>query len=203
MSSLEAPLWWDRDIDRAGRPIRLDVREAALSVWQNASTRIQFVGCDPCRVADLIEKTIAQLSRYLNRHEIALFSRNIEGLVAYSLQRALRREAMKCNRLLPLNESVARSKCPSDEAWQRGILARVELQELMALLNDKSRSVLALRYAGYTWKESAQLLGESLACLRSAFWRDVNRVKRQFARQRSNEPAKQKLFQIAEEHESR
>jgi hypothetical protein len=36
---------------------------------------------------------------------------------------------------------------------------------------------LALRYAGYTWKEAARLLGSSVPALRSAFWRDVTRVK--------------------------
>ena len=39
------------------------------------------------------------------------------------------------------------------------------------------RSMLVLRYAGYTWKESAQMLGGSVSALRSAFWRDVARVK--------------------------
>lgn len=183
MSSLEAPLWWDRDIDRAGRPIRLDVREAALSVWQNASTRIQFVVSDPCQAADLMEKTIAQLSRYLNRQEIALFSRNIEGLVAYSFQRAIQREVIKRNRLLPLNESVAMSECASDGTWQRRVQARLELEELLRLLTDRSQSILALRYAGYTWNETAHLMGESIASLRCAFWRDVNRAKRQLLHQ--------------------
>ena len=32
---------------------------------------------------------------------------------------------------------------------------------------------------GYTWKESARLLGASVPSLRSAFWRDVARVKRE------------------------
>src|SRR6185437_15361627 len=133
MSSLEAPLWWNRDIDRTGRAIRLDVREAALNVWQGPSFRVQFIVPDPSLAADLMEKTVAQLSRNLDRKEIALFSRKIEGLVAYSFQRAAKREFRKRNRLLPLNES-----CTEDETWQRRVQARLELQELITLLTEKS-----------------------------------------------------------------
>lgn len=194
MSSLEAPLWWDRDIDRTGRKIRLDVREAALNVWQGPSFRIQFIVSDPSQAADLMEKTVAQLSRYLDRKEIALFSRKIEGLVAYSFQRAVKREFLKRSRMLPLDESGALSKSAADETWQRKVQARLELLELIGLLTEKSRSVLALRYAGYTWKETAQVMDESIPSLRSAFWRDVNRVKRDFAEQSRHDDREQPNF---------
>jgi hypothetical protein len=55
--------------------------------------------------------------------------------------------------------------------------ARLELEQVVRLLCDKSRTILALRFAGYTWKESAQVLASSVPALRSTFWRDVTRVK--------------------------
>jgi DNA-directed RNA polymerase specialized sigma24 family protein len=54
----------------------------------------------------------------------------------------------------------------------------LELEEVIKLLGAQSRRVLALRYAGYTWRETASLMGLSVAAVRSAFWRDVNGVRR-------------------------
>jgi DNA-directed RNA polymerase specialized sigma24 family protein len=56
------------------------------------------------------------------------------------------------------------------------------------LLCEKSRTILALRYAGYTWKEAAQLLGSSVPALRSTFWRDVTRVKVELKNHRGARP---------------
>jgi len=101
--------------------------------------------------------------------------------VAHSFRRAVQREVVKRNRLVPLDGSGGLSNHVADETWRRQVQAHLELQELVGLLADRSRTVLALRYAGYTWKETAQGMGESVAALRSAFWRDVARVKRQLA----------------------
>ena len=181
MSSFDVPLWWDRGVDRTGRTIRPDVRKAAMSVWRSTCRRTQAVLSDPSQAAELMEGTVAQLSRYLDRKDIAVFSREIEGLVAHSFRRAVQREVVKRNRLMPLDGSGGLSNHVADETWRRQVQARLELQELVGFLADRSRSVLALRYAGYTWKETAQVMGESVAALRSAFWRDVGRVKRQLA----------------------
>ena len=186
MSSFDVPLWWDRGVDRTGRTIRPDVRKAAMSVWRSTCRRTQAVLSDPSQAAELMEGTVAQLSRYLDRKDIAVFSREIEGLVAHSFRRAVQREVVKRNRLVPLDGSGGLSNHVADETWRRQVQAGLELQELVGLLADRSRTVLALRYAGYTWKETAQVMGESVAALRSAFWRDVDRVKRQFASRRDN-----------------
>jgi DNA-directed RNA polymerase specialized sigma24 family protein len=176
MSSLEVPLWWDREVDRTGRPIRADVREAAITVWKN-SRRIQLELSDPSHAAELLEGTVAQISRYLEHNDIVTFSRSIEGLVAHSFQRAVQRETVKRNRFLPLNESAKLPDRISDKTWQEQVQLRLQLEEIIILLSDNSRRVLTLRYAGYTWKETAQLMGLSVAVLRSAFWRDVKRAK--------------------------
>jgi DNA-directed RNA polymerase specialized sigma24 family protein len=135
--------------------------------------------CDSSQAAELMEGTVATLSRYLDRKDVAVFSREVEGLVAHSFHRAVRREVTKQNRLVPLDGSSASPRHAVDERWPRQVQAHLELQALVGLLADRSRSVLALRYAGYTWKETARVMGESVAALRSAFWRDVGRVKRQ------------------------
>ena len=185
MPSLEASLWWDREIDRSGRVIRPDVRQAALSVWTSSCNRNQFIISDPSQAAELMELTVAQISRYLNRKDVEIFSREIEGLVANSFHRAVRRELVKRKRFLPLDESVRPNGSDADENWRVQIQARLELQEIVTLLTENSRRVLALRYAGYVWSEVAVLMRQPMNPLRAAFWRDIARVKRQVQNGRS------------------
>src|SRR4051794_18411337 len=162
MSCVEVPLWLDGDIDRTGRAIRADVREAALVVWKSCH-RNQPVQLDPCQAAELMEATVGQISRYLDRKAVAVFSREVEGLVAHSFHRAVQRELIKRNRFLSLDGSAKTSRTVADETWRQQIQLRVELQEIIKLLDDQSRTVLALRYAGYAWKEISQSMGVPVA----------------------------------------
>lgn len=177
MSSPGVPLWWDRDFDRAGRCIRPDVRTAAHAIWDCACRRAQFLISDCSQAADLMESTVAQVSRYLDRGGVVVFSRQINGLLMLAFQRALHRRVAKLRRLETLGGTAELCNRVVDRTWTRQIHARLELEQIVRLLSERSRTVLALRYAGYTWQESAKLLGASVPALRSAFWRDVARVK--------------------------
>ena len=188
MSSPEVSLWWDRDVDRLGRPIRPDVRAAAHGIWDCACRRAQFLTSDSSEAADLMENTVAQVSRYLDRGGVVEFSREINGLLMVAFQRALHRHVAKLRRLEAYGGTEELSNRAVDRTWARQVHAHVELEQIVRMLCDRSRTVLALRYAGYTWKEAAQLLGASVPALRSAFWRDVTRVKNALRNQRSVTP---------------
>src|SRR5712692_9911096 len=99
MSSSEVPLWWDRDVDRAGRPIRPDVRAAAHTIWRCACRRAQSLISDCSQAADLMESTVAQVSRYLDRGDVVVFSREVNGLLMLAFQRSLNRRVARLRRL--------------------------------------------------------------------------------------------------------
>lgn len=174
MSSPEVALWWDSDADRAGRPLRPDVRTAAHGIWDRACRQAQSLISDSSQAADIMENTVAQVSRYLDRRGVAVFSRQIDGLVMVAFQRALHRRAAKLRRIETLGGTEALSNRAVDLTWTHQIHAQLALAQVVRLLCERSRTILALRYAGYTWKESARLLGTSVPALRSAFWREVD-----------------------------
>ena len=188
MGTSEAPLWWDRDIDRTGRPIRPDVRAAAHGVWSCACGRAQFLIADCSQAAELMESSVAQVSRYLDRGSVLVFSCEIDGLLMCAFRRALYRHAARLNRLQPVGGAGELSSRAVDRTWSRKVDARLELEQVVRLLCERSRTILALRYAGYTWKEAAQLLGSSVPALRSTFWRDVTRVKTELKNHRGARP---------------
>ena len=132
---------------------------------------------DYSEAAELMENSVVQVSRYLDRESVLVFSRELDGLLMCAFRRALYRHAARLNRLLTVGGTGELSTRAVDRTWCRKVDARLELEQVVRLLCERSRTILALRYAGYTWKESARLLGSSVPALRSTFWRDVARVK--------------------------
>ena len=175
MGRLERTLsWWDQEVDRAGRRIRSDVRSAAHEVWAEACRWTQTRLADPAQVADLMEGSVAQVSRYLDRIGAPLSSRK-NGLLLLAYSRALRRLAAKSSRLEPIGGAVELSNRAVDHGWSRQLNARLDLENLVRKLSERNSTVLALRSAGYEWKEIADLLGTSVALVRNSFWREVRR----------------------------
>lgn len=170
--------WWDREIDVAGRPIRADVRLAAHEIWEGACRRTRAILTDCADTGELMECSVTQVSRYLDRHDAPLCSRSINGLLILAFSRMLRRRAAKLNRLQCVGGTSDLSNRSVDEGWSRQVNARLDLNNIVRQLSEKSSMVLALRYAGYDWKEIAQLLGTSVAVLRNSFWREIKQVRR-------------------------
>jgi hypothetical protein len=135
-----------------------------------------------------MESTVAQVSRYLDRRAVDAFSREIDGLILLAFQKALYRRVTKLRRIESRGGTGELSRLAIDETWAREVHSHLELDQVGRLLSERSRTILALRYAGYTWKESAKLLRAPLPALRSGFWRDVARVKRELKGIRSSHP---------------
>jgi DNA-directed RNA polymerase specialized sigma24 family protein len=171
------PIWWDRDVDRFGRTLRADVRAAAHAIWSSASRQALSLISDCSHAADLMESTVAQISRYLDHHGVVQFSREIRGLLMLAFQRTLHRRMASLRRFESLGGTAELSGRAVDREWARRVHAHLELERVVGMLNDRSREILALRYAGYTWKEASRMLGASVPAVRSAFWRDVARVR--------------------------
>jgi DNA-directed RNA polymerase specialized sigma24 family protein len=179
------PVWWDRDVDFAGKALRPDVRAAAHAIWEIACKLAQSHISDCSQAAELMENTVAQVSRYLDHHSVVLFSRELRGLLMLAFQRALRRRVTRLRRLETFGGTGELSRRAVDRTWTQQVHTHLELDRVVRMLGNRSRMILALRYAGYTWKEAALILGVSVPALRSAFWRDVARVKNQLQNNRS------------------
>ncbi len=169
--------WWDQEFDRRGRPIRDDVRSAAHEVWKEACRRTQSLLADPAQAADVMEDSVAQVSRYLDRIE-APSSSPKNGLLLLAFSRALRRLATKSRRLEPAGGAVELSSRAVDYRWSRQVDARLDLEHIVRQLTERNGAVLALRAAGYNWKEVAQAFGTSVATVRNNFWREIREVRR-------------------------
>jgi predicted transcriptional regulator len=157
-----------------GKPIRRDVRSAAQDIWGEACRKTQALLADPGYAAEIMENTVAQVSRYLDRNCTSLFPPK-HGLLMMAFSRSLRRQAARSRRLESIGGANQLSDRAVDYGWSRQIDKRLDLESVVRNLTETNSTVLALRSAGYEWKEVAELLGASAATVRNGFWREVRR----------------------------
>ncbi len=168
-------VWWDREVDAQGQPIRSDVRAAGQDLWTEACQQTMAALGDHGPAAELMESTIAQVSRYLDRAGAPMASRK-HGLVMVAFRRALCRYRAKLSRLELIGGSDELSKCGSSHNWIAQADVHLELERLVRRLSPKNADILMLRAAGFEWKEIAGLFGESSRSLRNRFWREIGQL---------------------------
>lgn len=177
MAGAETKLsWWDREVDYTGRAIRPDVRLAAHEIWREACRKTEAILADYGQASELMESCVTQVSRYLDRQGTRLHSQNLNGLVMLAFTRSLQRRAAKFKRVRTVGGTEEFSAYQADDRWSRRVEARIDLENIVRRLSERSSTMLALRYAGYDWQEIAQLLGMSVTGARNSFWREVRRV---------------------------
>jgi len=171
------PVWWDQELDPTGKPIRLDVRSAAREVWNDACNQTRALLGEPCEAAGLMERSVVQISRYLNRRGVATFSQDTSSLLMCAFCRALRRHVVKLRRieLAPdLSETSARPptrSCTSEED------CRLDAEKAARQLSARGRQMYKLRHAGFEWREIAQKLSTTDAAARAEFSRELKRAR--------------------------
>jgi hypothetical protein len=182
--------WWDSDADRNGRPIRPDVRAAAHLIWDSARRRVQALLGDTSEAPELMERSVEQVSRYLERTGAGLFTQNTAGILMCAFCRALRRYATKLNRLQFVGGTAELSERRLVPDWTALVEFRLDLEKLARHLTHKGRIMLGLRSRGFDWKEIAGVLHMTQTAARAVFWREVKRARfRTAGRSRREKPA--------------
>jgi DNA-directed RNA polymerase specialized sigma24 family protein len=171
--------WWDRDVDCGGRPIRPDVRLAGHEIWEQACQRTRALLADQGPAAELMENTVAQVSRYLDRIGAPVSTRK-HGLLSVAFCRALRRYAAKLSRVELMGGPEELANHAADNGWGRQVNARLDLEKIVRQLSERNAAVLTLRAAEYEWKEIAHLFGVSTGAIRNGFWREIERIRSGF-----------------------
>ena len=152
------------------------MRLAAHEIWEQACQRTQVLLADHGPAAELMENTVAQVSRYLDRIGAPLSTRK-HGLLLVAFCRALRRYAAKSSRIELVGGSDELSNHTADHAWVRQVNARLDFERIVRQLSERNAAVLTLRAAEFEWKEIAQLFGVSVAAVRNSFWREIDRLR--------------------------
>jgi hypothetical protein len=149
---------------------------AGHEIWEQACQRTQALLDDHGPAAELMEDSVAQVSRYLDRIG-APESSEKHGLLMVAFCRGLRRYAAKMNRLEFVGGSGELASRALDEGWVCHVNNRLELARIVRKLRDENGAALMLRAAGYEWDDVGQILGKSAAAIRISFWREIKRIR--------------------------
>jgi hypothetical protein len=163
--------------DHAGRPIRDDVRIAALEMWPRACARARAVLRDVADAAGLLESAVEQISRYLDRLGASPFSENTAGLLTVAFCRTLGRHAAKLRRLETLGSAVEFAQLMSTSDLIGLVELRLDVDKIVRQLSYHGCTIVALKSAGYEWKYIAHLVGTTVSVAKTGFWREVRRAR--------------------------
>jgi hypothetical protein len=173
----KGPLWWDRELDPTGKLIRLDVRSAAREVWSDACNQTRALLGEPCEAAGLMERSVAQISRYLNRRGVATFSQDTNGLLMCAFRRALRRHVARLRRVELAPDLSEASERPPARSCTTEEDCRLDAEKAARELSERGRQMYQLRHAGFEWREVAQKLNTTDAAARAEFSRELKRAR--------------------------
>jgi hypothetical protein len=173
----KGPFWWDRELDPTGKIIRPDVRSAAREIWHDACSQTRALLGEVCDAAVLMERSVAQISRYLNRRGTPLFAPGTSILLTCAFCRALRRHAAKLRRLELADDISALAKPGPTRNCTKEEDCRMDAEKAARQLTQRGRRMYELRSAGFEWKEIAKLLTTTDAAARAEFSRDLKRAR--------------------------
>jgi hypothetical protein len=173
----KGPLWWDRELDPTGKPIRLDVRSAAREVWNDACNQTRSLLGEPCEAAGLMERSVVQVSRYLNRRGLPMFSQDTSGILMCAFCRALRRTVAKLRRIELADDVNALSQTHSPHSCTSKEDCRLDAEKATRQFSERGRKMYKLPDAGFEWKEIAATLNTTDAAARAEFSRELKRAR--------------------------
>ncbi len=183
--SSNAPFWWDRELDSTGKTIRPDVRSAALEIWEVACNQTRALLGEPCEAAGLMERSVVQISRYLNRRNVPIFSQDTNGLLMCAFCRALRRHVAKLRRIELADDMNALSDTRSPQSCTSKEDCHLDAEKAARQLSARGRQMYGLRHAGFEWREIAQMLNTTDAAARAEFSRELKRARLKIKNERA------------------
>lgn len=179
-SSEDLP-WWDRESDPSGTSIRADVRTSARKQWNSACRQTKALLGEACEAYRLMERSVIQVSRYLDRQAIPLFARDTDRLLMCAFGRALRRFAAKRHRIvLPGDAEIDAMLAARCVAIDQDRL--LDAERATRHFSDRARRMHDFREAGYDWKEIASMFGTTEAAARAEYSRELKKARQKLGK---------------------
>ncbi len=170
------PIWWDRDCDDEGMPIRADVRQAARELWPEAVKRVKRMLSDAAEAADLMETTVLLISHHLDRVRTPLSAPKIPSLVSLHFSQELTRIAKKLSRIELVGDGTSIEELAVAEGWAERVDRYLDFEKLFISLKNTSRIVVVMRFQAHDWKLIGHKMGALPSTIRRNFWKDVREV---------------------------
>ena len=168
------PPWWDREFDASGKPIREDVRVAAINVWEKVCNIVQKDLGDFVDAAQILERSVDRVSVYLTNRKVA--PHDPSGLLILGVYRSVRRLAQQRNRVTLVGAASELSRLLRAPDWTDEVGRQMFLDKLISLLSAEAGGLLRFRMEGFEWDEIAEMLNRNSSSIRKSFWKAIRRA---------------------------
>jgi len=169
--------WWDREVDRSGRPIRKDVRAAAHEVWEQVCNRARALLGDDADAAEMLEVSVEAVSRYLDCKKTPLFSTKISALLDRAFHCQVKKRCYKTERIETVGTTTELAELALVPDWSAKVDRELDLRKILQHLSPRSCSILWLRWNGHDWHYIANKLGIALSTAQNVFWREIKQAR--------------------------
>jgi DNA-directed RNA polymerase specialized sigma24 family protein len=170
----QLPSWWDREFDESRRPIRRDVRQAAIKIWSRVCAQVYKILGDFAEAPELLERSVEKVSLYLDK--ISEPPTEPSGLLFVAVYRLARRLARRRHRVEAVGNLSDLPDRPAAADLEKRLQRQIFVDELLAELRPESQGALRLRLQGFSWEEIGDMFQIDPATLQKRFWRDVRRA---------------------------
>jgi DNA-directed RNA polymerase specialized sigma24 family protein len=171
------PQWWDRKLDRSGRPIREDVRAAGHEVWPQVCRRARSMLGDDTEAAELLEASVESISRYLDQKRVPVFSANIAALLYRAFYCRAMRQAHKNAKVEAVGTTGDLAGLEHAVDQSADLDRDLDFRKIVQHLTPRSCRILCLRQAGHSWEDIASELGIAVSTAQNTFWREIKQVR--------------------------
>jgi hypothetical protein len=168
--------WWDRDVDDQGMPLRADVRQAAHQVWPDARRRVHSVLGESIEAAEMMEAAVLNISHYLDRNQVPLFSQPVAPLLSLRFRQELRRRSARLRCFRSAVGSDGLESLAGDGEWVEKVNRHIDFEKLLPCLTQRSRRIIEMRGSGKNWKEIGKALSIATSTARNGFWHEVHQA---------------------------
>lgn len=169
-------LWFDREFDSSGKPIRNDVREAAKTKWpQLAAFARHRLGDRDQEIQEVFERSVEKVSRFLDRKQSP--PQDPSALLVIKFRQELYALWRRLNRVITMGTSTDLEPMLAGRTSGQEAYRHILLEELVRHLSKENRTVLRLRGSGYEWSEIAKMRQSKSSTVRNNFWREVRRIQ--------------------------
>jgi len=168
-----SPLWWDRDVDDDGVPIREDVRQAAQDIWPTCCSHVKTMLGDTADAPELMEAAVAHVSRYLTRYRAKPFYPQAKSLLNLHFTQELRRFAGRQGRVQAVGHiAELDALAPPSWDWARSCDFWLDIGKLHSQVTDRGWIMFAMRHLGHGWPEVSEKLGIAVSTALNYFRND-------------------------------
>jgi len=143
-------------------------------------SHIRFEGEDTAGAAEMLEKVVHSVSRAKNRPTSEEPIRNLEAYLFWAFMRHFHAHLRQRRRTVYVETAndVEALSGRRDENYATVLENQIALKEVLSYMNEKSRRMLVLRLAGYSWREVGERFDINAEAARVLFARHLRKAIR-------------------------